>query len=130
MLSVKGLRTQAAGKGVFFAMPSEYPTETEVARAALAFAEALTRSDWSKAHAILTPRLRNSWQPTELQREYNAMTSYWDNPATSVELVSEGSEWVYVAIRGPEALDNEAVYVRVVCADSRWLIDDIVWGRP
>ena len=111
-------------------MPSEYPTETEVARVALTFAEALTRNDWSTAHAILTPRLRNNWQPSDLQREYNAMTSYWDNPATSVELVSEDTEWVYVAIRSLVALDNEAVYVRVVPANSGWFIDDVVWGRP
>ena len=130
MLSAEGLLARAAGKGVFFAMPSEYPTETEVARVALAFAGALTRSDWSAAHAVLTPRLRNNWQPLDLQREYNVMTSYWDKPAMSVELVSEDAEWVYVAIRSLVALDNEAVYVRVVRANSRWFIDDVVWGRP
>ncbi len=67
-------------------MQPEHPAETEVTRVALAFATALARGEWSAAHSMLAPRLRDDWQPADLQRMYGKMTSYWDKPATSVEI--------------------------------------------
>jgi hypothetical protein len=114
-------------------MSSEGSAESAVARVALAFAEALVRRDWSIAHTMLAPSLRDGWQPAELEREYCEMTSYWDRPAESVELASADSQRAYVAIKSSSeqfGAVQEAVDVRVVREGDRWLIDDIVWGRP
>jgi hypothetical protein len=114
-------------------MPPEQSAESEVTCVALAFAEALARSDWAAAHAMLAPSLRDDWQPLDLKREFDAMTSYWDKPPKSVELGLADSERAYVAIYSVSesyGTVQEAVDVRVICEDHRWLIDDIVWGRP
>jgi hypothetical protein len=113
-------------------LPGE-PKETAVARVALAFAEALARSDWSAAHAILAPRLRDDWQPSDLKREFEQMTSYWDRPATAVKLGLVDSELAYVAIYSDSehcGIVQEAVDVHVVDEGQGWFIDGIVWGRP
>lgn len=114
-------------------MPPEPPAESEVTQVAMAFAEAIARGDWPAAHALLAPSLRDDWQASELKRKFGEMTSYWDRPPTSVELGLADSEWAYVAIYSVSesyGTVQEAVCVRVVHEDGRWLIDDIVWGRP
>jgi hypothetical protein len=114
-------------------MPTEHPQESEVARVALAFAEALAHGDWSEAHSMLAPSVRDDWQPEDLKREFAAMTSYWDEPAYAVKLDDVDSERAYVAIYSLSewaGTVQEAVDVRVINDDGRWLIDDIVWGRP
>jgi hypothetical protein len=61
------------------------------------------------------------------------MTSYWDKPATSVKLAEEDSERAFIGIYSISEWAGtlqEAVDVRVINEDGRWLIDDIVWGRP
>ena len=115
------------------AMASQDSTSSEVARIGLAFAEALVRGDWSAAHAMLVPSLRDGWQPSDLHREFEAMTSYWDRTAESIEPGRADSDRVYVAIYSKSedfGIVQEAVEVRVVQHTGRWLIDDIVWGRP
>ncbi|MDR3637004.1 MAG: hypothetical protein P4L84_24585 [Isosphaeraceae bacterium] len=100
---------------------------------ALAFAKALARGDWSAAHSMLAPSLRGGWQPSDLKRAFGAMTSYWEKPANSVELGVTDSERAHVAIYSLSewaGTVQEAVDVRVINEDGRWLIDDIVWGRP
>jgi hypothetical protein len=107
--------------------------ESAVARIALAFAEALARGDWTAAHEWLAPPLRDDCQASDLQREFDEMTSYWDKPADSVKLGSADGERVYVSIASVSAqygTVQEAVDVRVIRDGDRWLIDDIVWGRP
>ncbi|MEA2710420.1 MAG: hypothetical protein QOF78_3021 [Phycisphaerales bacterium] len=82
---------------------------------------------------MLAPSLRDDWQPSVLKREFGEMTSYWDKPPTSVKLGLADSERAYVAIYSDSksyGTVQEAVDVRVIHDDSRWLIDDIVWGRP
>src|SRR5580693_322998 len=114
-------------------MIPEQPAETDVTRMALAFAHALVRGDWSAAHAMLAPPLRDDWQPSDLQREFFEMTRYWENPPTSVELGFADSERAYVAIYSVSHSNGtvqEAVDVHVICEDGRWLIDEIIWGRP
>ena len=114
-------------------MPPEPPAESEVTRVALAFAEALARGDWSAAQAMLAPSLRDDWQAADLKREFGDMTSYWDKPPTEVKLGLADSERAYVAIYSQSAsygTVQEAVDVRVIRDDDRWLVDDIVWGRP
>jgi hypothetical protein len=114
-------------------MPPEPSPESEVTRVAVAFADALVRGDWPAAHAMLAPSLRDDWQPSDLQGEFASMTSYWDKPPTSTELAMADSERAYVAIYSVSesyGTVQEAVDVRVVNEDGRWLIDDIVWGRP
>jgi hypothetical protein len=116
-----------------YVMPPESSPESEVTRVAVAFAEALARGDWSGAHQMLAPSLRDDWQAAELKREFGEMTSYWDKPPTEVKLGLADSERAYVAIYSESAsygTVQEAVDVRVVRQDGRWLIDDIVWGRP
>jgi hypothetical protein len=108
-------------------------SESEVARVGLSFAEALARGDWSSAHMMLAPSLRGDWQPLDLRREYEEMTSYWDKPANSVKLGLLDSERVHVGIYSSSdhyGTVLEAVNVRVVQEYGHWLIDDIVWGRP
>src|SRR5688572_30535026 len=107
-------------------MPPEPPVESPVTRVALAFATALARGDWPTAHAMLAPALRDDMQPAELKRQYDQMTSYWDKPVTSVELGLADSERAYVAIYSQSdayGTVQEAVDVRVIHADGRWLID-------
>jgi hypothetical protein len=114
-------------------MPPDPPGESEVARVAVAFAEALARGDWSAAHAMLAPSLRDDWPASDLKREFAEMTSYWDKPPTSVKLGHADSERAYVAIYSESAsygTVQEAVDVRVIDDNGHWLIDDIVWGRP
>ena len=115
------------------AMKPQQPKDSEVARVGLAFAEALACGNWSAAHAMLATSLRDDCQPSDLQREFLEMTSYWDRPAESVELGIVDSERVYVAIYSSSkhlGTVQEAVDVRVVHETGRWLIDHIVWGRP
>jgi hypothetical protein len=112
-------------------MPPEPPAQSEVARVAFAFAEALARGDWSAAHAMLAPPFRDDWQAADLKREFGEMTSYWDKPPTSVKLLDVAdSERAYVAIYADSGSLQEAVDVRVIRDHDHWLIDDIVWGRP
>jgi hypothetical protein len=114
-------------------MPPEQPAQIEVTHVALAFAQALAGGEWPAAHAMLAPALRDDWQPSDLQREFGEMTSYWNKPATSVSLGLADSERAYVAIYSDSesyGTVQEAVDVRVIQHDDRWLIDDIVWGRP
>jgi hypothetical protein len=68
-----------------------------------------------------------------LQQEFLAMTSYWDKPATTVELGEADSERAYFAIYSLSewaGTVQEAVDVRVINEDGRWLVDDRAWGRP
>src|SRR5690349_7202604 len=114
-------------------MPPEPPAESEITRVAVAFGEALARGDWPAAHAMLAPSLRDDWQASNLKRQFGEMTSYWDKAPTSVELAFADSERAYVAIYSASesyGTVQEAVDVRVIHDDGRWLIDDIVWGRP
>lgn len=114
-------------------MPPEPPSETDVARVAVAFAEALARGDWAAAHAMLAPSLRDHLQPSDLKWQFDQMTSYWDKPVTSVALGSADSERAYVAIYSDSescGIVQESVDVRVVRNGGRRLIDHIVWGRP
>lgn len=119
--------------GRMISMPPEEPTDSEIARVAVAFADALIKNDWAAAHAMLAPSLRDDWQPLDLKKEFDEMTAYWDRPPVSVELAAADSERAYVAIYGASESGGtvqEAVDVRVVCQDRRWVIDQIVWGRP
>ena len=111
-------------------MPPEFSPESEVTRVAVAFAEALARGDWSGAHGMLAASLRDDWQAAELKREFEKMTSYWDEPPTEVKLGPADSERAYVAIYAESGSVQEAVDVRVIQDEGHWLIDDIVWGRP
>jgi hypothetical protein len=107
--------------------------EAAVMRVAVAFAEALARGDWSAAHAMLAPPCQDDWQASDLRREFEEMTSYWDTPTSSIELGSADGERAYVSISSVSdeyGTVNEAVDVRVIAHGDRWLIDDIVWGRP
>ena len=111
-------------------MPPESSPESEVTRVAVAFAEALTRGDWAGAHEMLALSLRDELQAADLNREFQEMTSYWVGPPTELKLGLADSERAYVAIYGESGSVQEAVDVRVIREDGRWLIDDIVWGRP
>jgi hypothetical protein len=114
-------------------MLPEEARESEVARVASAFAEALARRDWSAAHGMLASTLRKHLQPSDLKREFDSMTSYWDRPAKTVKLGLADSERAYVAIYSESehyGTVQEAVDVRVVDEGPSLLIDDIVWGRP
>jgi hypothetical protein len=114
-------------------MPPKEARSSAVTRVALAFAEALARSDWSAAHGMLASSLRANCQPSDLKHEFESMTSYWDGPAKSVELGLADSERAYVAIYSESefgGINQEAVDVRVVDQGPDLLIDDIVWGRP
>ena len=114
-------------------MPRESSPESAVTRVGVAFAEALARGDWSSAHEMLVPWLRDDWQASDLMREFGEMTSYWDKPPTEVKLGLADSARAYVAIYSESASHGTiqaAVDVRVIQDDGRWLIDDIVWGRP
>jgi hypothetical protein len=107
--------------------------EAALATVALAFAEALVRGDWSAAHTMLAPALRDDWQASDLRREFDEMTSYWDKPANSVKLGLADGERAYVSISSVSdqyGTVHEAVDVRVIQDGDHWLIDDIVWGRP
>jgi hypothetical protein len=115
------------------ALVALWPPESEVARVAMAFVEALVRGDWPAAHAMLAPPLRDQCPPGALHRQYAAMTSYWDKPPESLKLASADSERAYVALYSTSetvGTVQEGVDVSVVRQDGRWLIDDIVWGRP
>lgn len=114
-------------------MLPQQPRESEAARVGLAFGEALARGDWSTAHALLAKSLRYDWQPSDLRRRYDKMIAYWDRPAEAVTLGSVDSEYVYVGIYSRSdviGVLQEGVAVRVIQEGDRWLIDDVIWGRP
>jgi len=115
-------------------MPPDAPTENDVARVALAFAEALARRDWDTARSFLSAEfLDDNDEPADLEREYDQMTSYWDKPAESVKLTSADSEWAFVAIDSTSAsygcvLEGVAVQVEMEAGQPK--ITRVVWGRP
>jgi hypothetical protein len=110
------------------------PTDKDVARVGLAFAEALARRDWATARSFLTADfLDENDQPADLEREYCQMTAYWDKPAESVTLDSADSAWVFVNIVSTSASYGcvlEGVGVRFEMEGRKPKITRVVWGRP
>jgi hypothetical protein len=115
-------------------MPPDAPTDNDVGRVALAFAEALARRDWTSARSFLSADfLDDNDQPADLEREYDQMTAYWDKPAESVELASADSEWADVHIDSTSASYGgvlEGVAVRVEMEAGQRKITRVIWGRP
>ena len=107
---------------------------------AVAFANALVKGEFTKAHQLLTPSLRNELSPDALRDELNAMIDYGDGPPKDIYFSSEHSldewpakeagdvGWAYVGVTGDDF--NEAVRVVVADVDGVLLIRSIEWGRP
>jgi hypothetical protein len=115
-------------------MSPDAPTDSDVGRVALAFAEALARRDWNAARSFLSAEfLDDNDEPADLEREYDQMTSYWDKPAETVKLISADPEWAFVAIDSTSAsygcvLEGVAVQVEMEAGQPK--ITRVVWGRP
>lgn len=114
-------------------MTLKQPTPSDVAAIGLTFAQAIARGDWPAAHAMLASSLRADCPPAALRSQFEAMTSYWEKPPTSVQIAFVDAGRAYVAITSLSAsygTVQEAVDVRVIYEADAWRIDDIVWGRP
>jgi hypothetical protein len=102
------------------------------------FAEDLAKGDFEGAHALLTAGAKLRLPPSELQKQYRAMTDYGSGPATHVQVVQDFASWpgkqrndvgwVYVAISGDTF--SEAVTVVVSRENGLDAIRSVEWGRP
>jgi len=108
---------------------------------AVAFASALVDGDFSKAHALLTPTLRQEMTPASLREKlYSMWRGYSTGEPRSIHFDEEFSHedwpaklpgdigWAYVGIEGDGFV--EAVTVTVADVEGSLLIRDIEWGRP
>jgi hypothetical protein len=105
---------------------------------AVDFATAIAAGDATRAHALLSSKLRSTITPEKLQAEYADMVSYGSGAPTTIAAMTTmdtwpdkqpaDTQWVYVAI----ANDNYSEGVTVVVAEeeSRLVIRSIEWGRP
>ena len=102
------------------------------------FGQALVSSDFAAAHAMLTPTLAESMTAAMLEAQYREMVSYFESPASGVQVVNTLEEWpgkepgdigwAYAAIWGESG--SEAVTVVVTARDGKPAIRSIEWGRP
>ena len=114
------------------------PTKTDNTELALAFANALASGDATRAHGMLSAKLRSATTPDKLAAEYTEMISYGSGPPTTVAVMTTMSswpdkqpgdtEWVYVAMANDTY--SEAVTVVVAQEPSGLVIRSIEWGRP
>jgi hypothetical protein len=98
------------------------------------FAEALLRGEFEQAHNMLGPNLRNEYNIQGLKESFD----FWigrGHPVglPDIEVMDNGElgnqscdddGWAYVAIW------SEAITVTVKPIGSKYLITDLVWGRP
>ena len=117
---------------------------SELETVALAFAKALVEGNFTDAHKLLTPQLRQQYPAARLENEYQQMIAYVGKiTSTDVELVQtiNGSPdglpddvgWAYVSISGPHENGGgwgEGVSVVVSKSGDEPLIREIIWGRP
>jgi len=108
---------------------------------AVDFASAMVHGEFTEAHRLLAPKLREELSPARLQDEYYGMfCGYTDGEPYEVgyraqSFVDEWPAkepgdvgWAYISVLGEDFV--EAVTVVVADVDGMLLIRDIEWGRP
>jgi hypothetical protein len=114
---------------------------TPLVEVAASFAAALAKGNFDRAHASLTPELKQTMTPDCLKDEFYGMfRGYAVGEATHISY-DEGfatTDWpgklpgdlgfLYVAIHGEDF--NEAVTVIVNDLNGTPLIREVIWGRP
>jgi hypothetical protein len=104
------------------------------------FGQAIVRSDFAAAHALLSPDARKAHSPGALKQAVLDMISYSDESIQRAYVLHDfilddwpekqpgDVAWVYVALEADDLA--EAAYVRLVTTDEGIRIREIQWGRP
>ena len=111
------------------------------AQVAVTFASDLVAGQFEKAHALLSPVLRERVSPRDLRESlYSMFRGYSQAEPKSIHFNEEfaGDEWpgrlpgdvgwAHVSIEGDDFV--EAVTVTVMDLDDQLLIRHVEWGRP